>query len=162
WAEWCLTEDSELGLRILAAGYRGIYEPRTYGRGLIPYTYRAYKRQRRRWVIGGVQQIRRHAGLFLPGRAGPGLTRMQKLHYLQGWLPWFRDGVIVAAMPVTLGAGAAALAGWESPLAALPLSIGLACAALHVATRQLVVCRRHLALSWRDTLGAALAVSSLT
>jgi len=163
WAEWCLTEDSELGLRILAAGYRGVYEARTYGRGLIPYTYRAYKRQRRRWVIGGVQQIRRHAGLFLPRRAGPRrLTRMQKLHYLQGWLPWFRDGVIIAAMPVTLGAGAAALVGWESPLTALPLSIGLACVVLHVATRQLVICRKHLALSWRDTLGAALAVSSLT
>src|SRR5262249_32019426 len=112
---------------------------------------------------GGVQQIRRHAALFLPRRAGPErLTRMQKLHYLQGWLPWFRDGVIVAAMPVTLGAGAAALAGWESPLAALPLSIGLACGVLRLAPRQLVICRKHLALSWRDTLGAALAVSSLT
>src|SRR5579863_2254482 len=70
WAEWCLTEDSELGLRILAEGYRGLYVPKTYGRGLVPFSDRDYKRQRRRWVIGGAQQLRRHFRLFWPGRGG--------------------------------------------------------------------------------------------
>ena len=33
WAEWCITEDAELGLRILAQGHEAVYVPRSSGRG---------------------------------------------------------------------------------------------------------------------------------
>ncbi len=36
WAEWCLTEDSELAVRIHALGYSSVYLNHVYGRGLIP------------------------------------------------------------------------------------------------------------------------------
>ncbi|MCK1744304.1 glycosyltransferase [Bradyrhizobium sp. 139] len=65
WAEWCLTEDSELGLRLLARGYTGLYVPRTMGGGLLPLSYRSYRRQRRRCAIGGVQTLRRHWRILL-------------------------------------------------------------------------------------------------
>ena len=31
WAEWCITEDAELGLRVFEAGYEAIYIPHSYG-----------------------------------------------------------------------------------------------------------------------------------
>ena len=67
WAEWCITEDAELGLRLFEHGYQAQYLARSYGRGVMPETFTDYKRQRFRWAYGAVQILRRHARqLFLP------------------------------------------------------------------------------------------------
>lgn len=66
WAEWCLTEDSECAVRIHALGYTSIFLSQTFGRGLIPETFSGYKKQRLRWTIGPIQQIKRHWRLYLP------------------------------------------------------------------------------------------------
>jgi len=81
WAEWCSTEDSELAIRIHAAGFSGLYLPETYGRGLIPEDFAGYRRQRFRWIHGPTQEFRRHWRLFLPRRwAAPShLSPVQKL-----------------------------------------------------------------------------------
>ncbi|MFT3967898.1 MAG: glycosyltransferase [Sphingobium sp.] len=71
WAEWCLTEDSEVSVRLRAVGYEGIYLGETFGRGLIPETFDDYKKQRFRWTAGPVQQLRRHWRLFLPAPLAP-------------------------------------------------------------------------------------------
>lgn len=79
WAEWCLTEDSEVSVRLRAAGFRGIYLRETFGRGLIPDTFDDYKKQRFRWTAGPVQQLVRHWRLFLPSpwaRPMPGWTKL--------------------------------------------------------------------------------------
>jgi hypothetical protein len=68
WAEWCCTEDSELAIRLLAAGYRGLYVPQTFGRGLMPERFAGYQRQRFRWIFGPAREFRRHWRLFLPRR----------------------------------------------------------------------------------------------
>jgi hypothetical protein len=80
WAEWCCTEDSELSVRLHAAGYTGRYLHRTYGRGLVPEEYAGYRQQRHRWVYGPTQEFRRHWRLFLPARwaAPSALTPGQK------------------------------------------------------------------------------------
>ena len=70
WAEWCLTEDSEVSVRLRALGYQGVYVRDTFGRGLIPDTFDDYKKQRFRWTAGPVQQLCRHWRLFLPGQWG--------------------------------------------------------------------------------------------
>jgi len=70
WAEWCLTEDSEISIRIRALGYEGIYVNETFGRGLIPETYEDLKKQRFRWTAGPVQQLLAHWRLFLPKAMG--------------------------------------------------------------------------------------------
>lgn len=70
WAEWCLTEDSELSIRIRAAGYDSVYIPKAYGRGLIPQTFAGYSKQRFRWSYGPVQELQRHWRVFLPRALG--------------------------------------------------------------------------------------------
>src|SRR5690606_28880205 len=79
WAEWCLTEDSEVSVRLRAAGYRGYYFGETFRRGLIPETFDDYKKQRFRWTAGPVQQLRRHWRLFLPVPLAPAMPGWTKL-----------------------------------------------------------------------------------
>jgi len=84
WAEWCLTEDSELAVRIHAEGYDSYVVPDTFGRGLIPETFAEYKKQRFRWTVGPIQQLQRHWRMFLPRPIGvkTKLTFHQKLFEL--------------------------------------------------------------------------------
>jgi cellulose synthase/poly-beta-1,6-N-acetylglucosamine synthase-like glycosyltransferase len=92
WAEWSITEDAELGLRLFEHGFEAHYVSRSYGKGLVPDTFLDYKRQRFRWAYGAMQIIRAHArALFLP-RDGR-LTRGQRYHFIAGWLPWLADGL---------------------------------------------------------------------
>jgi hypothetical protein len=79
WAEWCLTEDSEVSVRLRAVGYEGIYLGETFGRGLIPDTFDDYKKQRFRWTAGPVQQLRRHWRLFLPSPLAPAMPGWTKV-----------------------------------------------------------------------------------
>jgi exo-beta-1,3-glucanase (GH17 family)/cellulose synthase/poly-beta-1,6-N-acetylglucosamine synthase-like glycosyltransferase len=89
WAPWCITEDTELGLRLFAAGYTAHYISASLGQGLMPDTYAAYKTQRYRWVYGAMQILKRHASLLFT-RSGK-LTLAQRYHFVAGWLPWMAD-----------------------------------------------------------------------
>jgi len=98
WAEWCITEDAELGLRLFQAGQEAVYCPEPLGRGLTPDSFSAYKSQRFRWAYGAMQILKKHWREFLPARHC--LTLGQKYHFLAGWLPWLADAahlVFVAA-----------------------------------------------------------------
>jgi len=91
WAEWCVTEDAELGLRIFERGYAAVYIPETYGRGLIPDTFLDFKKQRFRWAYGAVLIMRHHL-MALLGLKRTELTSGQRYHFIAGWLPWLADG----------------------------------------------------------------------
>jgi exo-beta-1,3-glucanase (GH17 family)/cellulose synthase/poly-beta-1,6-N-acetylglucosamine synthase-like glycosyltransferase len=106
WAEWCITEDAELGLRLFERGYTANYIARSYGRGLMPDTFLDFRKQRFRWAYGAMQILRRHAAtLFRP--ADRSLTPGQRYHFIAGWLPWVADGVNlvfnVAALAWSIG-----------------------------------------------------------
>jgi exo-beta-1,3-glucanase (GH17 family)/cellulose synthase/poly-beta-1,6-N-acetylglucosamine synthase-like glycosyltransferase len=92
WSEWCITEDAELGLRILDEGYEATYIPTSYGRGVMPDTFLDFKKQRSRWAFGAMQILRRHFDALFRGR-DTGLTQGQRYHFLAGWLPWLADGL---------------------------------------------------------------------
>lgn len=90
WAEWCITEDAEASLRILAEGWKSVYLGESYGQGLMPLDFDGLRRQRFRWAFGGVQILRRHFGLLI-GLKRSKLTMWQRYHYLVGGLGWFGD-----------------------------------------------------------------------
>lgn len=90
WAEWCITEDAELGLRIFDRGHEAMYIAKSYGKGLIPDTFDDFKKQRFRWAYGAVQILRRHAPILLRKNKS-GLTSGQRYHFIAGWLPWITD-----------------------------------------------------------------------
>jgi exo-beta-1,3-glucanase (GH17 family)/cellulose synthase/poly-beta-1,6-N-acetylglucosamine synthase-like glycosyltransferase len=101
WAEWCITEDAELGLRIFEMGYEAVYIPRSYGRGLMPDTFMDYKKQRFRWAYGAMQILKQHAR-HLIGFSGK-LSAGQCYHFLAGWLPWMADGFNLLFSMAALG-----------------------------------------------------------
>jgi len=102
WSEWCITEDAELGLRILAEGHRAIYVPKSYGRGLMPDNFLDYKKQRFRWAYGSVLIMRHHMRYFL-GLGKSQLSSGQRYHFIAGWLPWMADGLSLMFNCVALG-----------------------------------------------------------
>jgi len=68
WDEWCITEDAELSLRLLRAGWHGQHVDETFGHGIMPLTFEALKGQRYRWCFGGIQILRMHWRSMIPGR----------------------------------------------------------------------------------------------
>ena len=67
WDEWCITEDAELSLRLLRAGWHGLHVDQSWGHGIMPLTFEALKGQRYRWCFGGIQILRMHWRSMLPG-----------------------------------------------------------------------------------------------
>ncbi|MDI1292075.1 MAG: glycosyltransferase [Methylobacter sp.] len=92
WSEWCICEDSELGLRLYEAGYDSVYVKDSFGKGVMPDTMSGYMTQRYRWVYGAMQIIKAHWRSFLPAKE-PKLTPAQKYYFIAGWLPWFSDAL---------------------------------------------------------------------
>jgi exo-beta-1,3-glucanase (GH17 family)/cellulose synthase/poly-beta-1,6-N-acetylglucosamine synthase-like glycosyltransferase len=160
WAEWCITEDAELGLRILARGYESVYVPRSYGRGVMPDTIADYKKQRFRWAFGAMQIMRHHRAELL-GRSR--LTPGQRYHFIAGWLPWMADGFNLA-FTLTALAWSAAMILWpervDAPLmifAALPMALfGFKI------VKMAHLYRTRVGAGLRQTLASALAGLALT
>jgi len=158
WDEWCITEDAELSLRLLRDGWTGRHVDRSFGQGVMPLTFEALKGQRFRWCFGGIQILRRHWRLMMPGRAGS-TNRMdqgQRWAYLSGAVQWYGDLLAVmfflfllaGAANVALGGGLLfrKLSGFL--IAAIPL---LAVLGL---IRAVALLRRGTGATWRDAFGA--------
>ncbi|MFO1533281.1 MAG: glycosyltransferase family 2 protein, partial [Thermoplasmatota archaeon] len=107
WNETCITEDAELSVRLLNAGWRSLYINRTYGRGLIPATFEGYKRQHYRWAFGGGRILRTHALRLLFGR----FTFRQRLDYMLGALNWFEGAFLLVLSGFVLSVGLADASG---------------------------------------------------
>jgi cellulose synthase/poly-beta-1,6-N-acetylglucosamine synthase-like glycosyltransferase len=109
WDEWCITEDAEASLRILKLGYESLYVKRSFGRGLMPYTFEGLKKQRFRWCFGGIQILKKHWSALMPWARlldpQNRLTPAQRYFYLVGGMQWFTDVLnLIFGLFLTLGA----------------------------------------------------------
>jgi cellulose synthase/poly-beta-1,6-N-acetylglucosamine synthase-like glycosyltransferase len=158
WDEWCITEDAELSLRLLRAGWHGLHVDETFGRGIMPLTFEALKGQRYRWCFGGIQILRMHWRSMLPGRPDRAnhLTLSQRWAYLAGALQWYGD-LLGLLFLIFLLAGAANLATGGGQLfrtltiflvAAVPVMVLLGL------VRAVALLRRGTGATWRDAIGA--------
>src|SRR5215470_9447729 len=93
WDEWCITEDAELSLRLLADGWGGLHVDESWGQGIMPLTFEALKGQRYRWCFGGIQILRMHWRSMLPGRETRDnhLGTAQRWSYAAGGIQWYGD-----------------------------------------------------------------------
>jgi hypothetical protein len=158
WDEWCITEDAELSLRLLRAGWHGMYMDQTWGRGIMPLTFEGLKGQRYRWCFGGIQILRMHWRSLLPGRKTTEnhLTEAQRWAYLAGGIQWYGDllGLIflvfLLAGALNLATGGGELFRKLTPflVATVPVLVGLGL------VRAVALLRRGTGASWRDALGA--------
>jgi exo-beta-1,3-glucanase (GH17 family)/cellulose synthase/poly-beta-1,6-N-acetylglucosamine synthase-like glycosyltransferase len=162
WAEWCITEDAELGLRLFEHGYKALYIPATYGRGLMPDTFADFKKQRLRWAYGAVRILLAHRRELL-GLRRTRLDAGQRWHFLAGWLPWYADGFNLL---FNLAALAWSVAMVVAPDVITPpyISIALIPLVLFVfkMIKSLALYRRRVAATWRQSFGAGLAGLALS
>jgi len=158
WDEWCITEDAELSLRLLRAGWSGLHVDQSWGQGIMPLTFEALKGQRYRWCFGGIQILRMHWRFLIPGRPTKEnhLTTAQRWSYLSGAVQWYGDllGLVFLAF---LLAGALNLATGGGELfrkltaflvATVPVLVALGL------VRAVALLRRGTGASWRDAIGA--------
>ncbi|UEM01641.1 glycosyltransferase [Skermanella rosea] len=158
WSEWCIVEDTELGLTLLEQGWKQHYTTERLGAGITPDSYKDFRQQRHRWAYGSVQIMKAHLRALLPGAKG--LNGAQKLHFWTGWARWWSD-----ALGLIAGAGAIT---WTLLATVLPLhlpppevtAIAIAALMLRAAASMALTkfASRH---GWGETVGTALLGMSL-
>lgn len=113
WDEWCITEDADTSLRLLRAGYSGLFLGKSFGRGIMPLTFTSLKSQRFRWCFGGMQILRQHWKSLMPWDRSPDnhLSIAQRFDYLVGGLQWMNDLVYQGFTIVLLTVASLLLAG---------------------------------------------------
>lgn len=174
WAEWCITEDAELALRVLRAGYSGRFLPTSYGHGIMPLTFSALKRQYFRWCFGGLQMVRHHWRSLMPWNRSPQnhLRLPQRADYLLGGLQWFGSFLTLAftlvfalSAFIVLSGQRVAFRPFAGPTLLLPIVLGATStfravwALRHLGNislrRALLAMANWLALSWPIGLACA-------
>jgi cellulose synthase/poly-beta-1,6-N-acetylglucosamine synthase-like glycosyltransferase len=158
WDEWCITEDAELSLRLLRAGWSGRHVDKSFGKGVMPLTFEALKGQRFRWCFGGIQILRKNWKWMLPGArtADNQMSLGQRWAYFSGALQWYGDllallfflFLMAGGINIALGGGLLfrKLSGFLIATIPLLVIIGL--------VRAVALLRRSTQASWRDALGA--------
>lgn len=154
WSEWCICEDTELGLRLIEKGYDTRYVDHVLGKGLTPSDFAAIKTQRFRWAFGAMQILKAHLPAML-GRSK--LNLAQRYHFLTGWFAWLGD-----ALQLVFALGSLA---WTIGMLLVPKSFGLPVAALALpvlgfmifkAALGPILYRKTMDAPWVDILGASI------
>lgn len=165
WAADTVCEDTELGLRLLRAGWRKVYIDEVMGTGLVPQDFAAYQRQRRRWAQGAMQILRRHASALLGrgGDSGGRLTLAQRYHFVAGWLPWVGDMLhLVFTLTALVWSVGVLLLPQRLSLPLLPFAVPLVVFFLARAVLVPLLYRRRVQCRWSDVAGAAWAGMALS
>jgi len=159
WAGDTICEDTDLGLAIIEHGWLTHYTNHRYGRGLLPDTYEAFKKQRHRWAYGGFQIVKKHWRRFLPGASR--LSPNQKREFSLGWLNWLGAeslGVLVAILNL-IWVPIVAFADIAIPdrILTLPIIAAFVVSLLHF----VILYRMRVPVKWGQMLGAMVAAMSV-
>ena len=162
WSEWTITEDAELGLRLFRAGWEAVYSPRSFGRGVMPDDFAAFRKQRFRWAYGAMQIVRGHAPALL-NPFNRDLTLGQRWAFVTGWLPWVGDALGVAFLLLGLVWSVGLIVEpkrFEFPIVLFMMpSIGLFFFKL---AQIFALYGARVSCGWRDRAGAAIAGLALS
>ena len=96
-AEDQICEDAEVSVRLAAAGWDSLYVDRSFGKGLMPAVFDAYKKQFHRWAFGNVRIFFTRAWMILRSP----MSARQKVDFLASNLHWF-DGFFVTTIALVL------------------------------------------------------------
>ena len=162
WAEWTICEDSELGMKLFRQGWEGGYSAKSFGKGVMPDDFAAFRKQRFRWAYGAMQICRGHwKALLSPWNRD--LTLGQRWHFVTGWLPWMGDALGLAFLGMGLAWSVGLIVApvrFEFPIALFMLpSIGLFVFKL---VQIFSLYAKRVPCGWTDRLGAAVAGLALS
>lgn len=154
WSEWCICEDTELGLRLLEDGMELQYVDKVYGHGLTPTDFAGLKSQRFRWAFGAMQILKKHMGQLM-GKGS--LSLSQRYHFLTGWVPWMSEVLQFVFSMATIYWTIAMIMNpkfFNVPVVSLitPVLALMLCKAL----MGIIAYRVRVKCSWLDVLGTAI------
>lgn len=150
-AEDQVCEDAEISVRLAANGWDSLYVDESFGEGLMPSVFEAYKKQFHRWAFGNVRILFSHAGTILRSK----MTVRQKFDYLASSLHWFDGYFVVAIGAILLYLGLGPILGYDAVthhqrelvlLALVPFAL-----LVDTILRLHLVLRQAGADRWRDT-----------
>ena len=107
WDLSCVTEDTELSIRVLSVGGKSVYLDHVYGSSMPPSDFTAYRQQRYRWTFGNMQVLRRHCGLFT--RRGNAMPLQMTWRLLASTSVWLNFSLIPYTILSLIAATAVAL-----------------------------------------------------
>lgn len=154
WSEWCICEDTELGLRLLEDGMELQYVDKVYGNGLTPTDFAGLKSQRFRWAFGAMQILKGHMGK-LTGKST--LSISQRYHFLTGWIPWISEMLQFSFSIATIF--------WTIAMLLNPKIFNVPVVSLITPVLALMVCKSLMGIvayrvrvkcSWTDVIGTAI------
>jgi len=163
WSETCVTEDSELAIRIHKVGFSSTYVDVTYGYGLIPDTFADYKKQRYRWTAGPVQEFRDHVTSFLGLDGEPSrFTLRQRLFHFNHGFHNILLGITIPLMGISIATVLSMIAHRE--VVAVPFELWLAATILLLASPTLgwLMFRTTLNVGFRELCALLIASKSLS
>lgn len=161
WSERVVTEDSELGLRLQAAGYTSLLLETSCGKGLIPERFADFAGQRFRWVYGPVQTFKQHWRSLVPALRSSRLSRTQRFVHLQLSVGQARMALMYLAAPAAITGMFSMIANGESWPISRNTVLALVVAVVALPALRLSVCRYAAGSRWRDAVSAVLAVAAL-
>jgi exo-beta-1,3-glucanase (GH17 family)/cellulose synthase/poly-beta-1,6-N-acetylglucosamine synthase-like glycosyltransferase len=160
WSEWCICEDTELGLRLLESNMELRYVDNVFGRGLTPANFKALKSQRNRWAFGAMQILKYHMPKLLGSSS---LNFSQRYHFLTGWFGWFGEAL---QLLFTIGSICWTFAMLAFPEQfSLPMVVMIVPILCFLAIKAILgpmLYRKTMQCSWKDIFGASLASLGLS
>lgn len=107
WPMATITEDAEMGVRLQAAGFRGMWVARKMGHGLLPVDLKGIRMQRSRWCAGNFQVLKRlldrETGFGIRSWAGA-RDRLYLLAQLTSWITLILlPSAVLAVLPLLPG-----------------------------------------------------------
>lgn len=109
-AENQICEDAEVSVRLAAAGWESLYVDQSFGKGLMPAVFDAYKKQFHRWAFGNVRIFFSRAWMIVFSR----MKARQKFDFLVSNLHWFDGFFVTTIAGVLLYLGLGPLLGYDA------------------------------------------------
>lgn len=98
WKGDTLTEDAEMGLRLIANGDKTLFVDKEMGSCLTPFDSQSFESQRKRWVTGSVQVLKKHFGAFTKSALLSFKQKAGIILQLTAWIDFKILGLILFAL----------------------------------------------------------------
>jgi cellulose synthase/poly-beta-1,6-N-acetylglucosamine synthase-like glycosyltransferase len=109
-AEDQICEDAEVSVRFAARGWDSLYIDESFGKGLMPSVFEAYKKQYYRWAFGNVKILFTRTGTILRSR----MSLRQKFDFIVSNLHWFDGFFVLAIASILLYMGLGPILGYDA------------------------------------------------
>lgn len=101
WDNTCITEDTDLGLRMQLQGLKSVYLHKSLGHGFLPIDIKSYYAQRYRWAYGNTQILKQNIVKLIRSPILGFRKKISCLNQLTAWINFMFINVIIIFIALT-------------------------------------------------------------